>query len=149
MLDEQLFAALELRKLAPFGVTSAAPYSSSSQQRRRSPMWLATPLGFVSVVQKPGDDHLTIRARAHDDLDRLREHACPSLTPTITGAGTDYPYRATCSHEAWATALADIARAIDYSNFKSTVSRRQGHARARVYGQVWHQLLAIEREETR
>ncbi len=110
-------------------------------------MWLMTPLGFVSVVEKPGDPHLTVRARVRADLDRLRAEVCPTLTPTIAGAGTDYPYRATCSHEAWATAVADMARSIDYSNFKSTVSQRQGHARARVYGRVWQQLLELEREE--
>jgi len=110
-------------------------------------MWLMTPLGFVSVVQKPGDHHLTVRARTRADLDRLRAEVCPVLTPTVAGAGTDYPYRATCSHQEWAAALATIATDVDYSNFKSTVSQRQGHARARVYGRVWQDLLALEQEE--
>ena len=110
-------------------------------------MWLMTPLGFFSAVQKPGTDHITVRARVHTDLDRLREQACPSLTPTVAGAGTDYPYRATCSHQAWAEALAALGRAIDYGNFKSAVAQRQGYERARVYGRVWQQLLELEREE--
>lgn len=111
-------------------------------------MWLATPLGFFSAVQKSNTDHLTVRSRVRSDLDRLRAHACPSLTSTLTGAGTDYPYRATCSHEAWAMALATMGRDIDYGNFKATVARRQGYTRARVYGRVWEQLLDLEREET-
>jgi len=112
-------------------------------------MWLTTPLGFFSAVQKPNTDHLTVRSRVRADLDRLRDHVCPELGPTITGAGTDYPYRAACSHEAWATALAAMARDIDYGNFKATVAQRQGYGRARVYGRVWEQLLALEQEEAR
>ena len=110
-------------------------------------MWLTAPLGFYSIVQKPGDEHLTVRTRTRADLDRLRAQICPTLTPTIAGAGTDYPYRATCSHQDWSAALAALGTDIDYSNFKSTVAQRQGHARARVYGRVWQDLLALEQEE--
>jgi hypothetical protein len=110
-------------------------------------MWLFTPLGFFSAVQKPGTDHVTVRTRVRADLDRFREHHLPSLSPTIEGAGTDYPYRATCSHDAWAEALAAMGRGLDYSNFKSTVAQRQGPERARVYGRVWQQLLDLERQE--
>lgn len=110
-------------------------------------MWLMTPLGFFSIVRKPGDVHLTVRSRERADLHALRERYLPSLTPTVTGAGTDYPHRATCTAEAWGSALASMAHDIDYSNFKSTVASRQGPARAMVYGRVWSDLLAIEREE--
>jgi hypothetical protein len=110
-------------------------------------MWLMTPLGFFSVVRKPGDTHLTVRARARADLGALREGYLPTLTPTVTGAGTDYPHRGTCSAAAWAQALGAMAQDLDYSNFKSTVAQRHGPRRAKVYGQVWQQLLAIEREE--
>ncbi len=112
-------------------------------------MWLATPLGFYSAVQKPGDEHLTVRARVRADLDRLRARACPTLGPTIAGGGTDYPYRAVCSHQAWAEALAALGRGIDYGNFKATVADRQGYGRAQVYGRVWQALLALERQEDR
>jgi len=45
-------------------------------------MWLFTNFGFFSVVQKPGDSLLTIRARAAFDLDRLRDEYLPTLSPT-------------------------------------------------------------------
>jgi hypothetical protein len=35
-------------------------------------MWLLTPFGFFSVVNKPGDPHLTVRSRVRADLDALR-----------------------------------------------------------------------------
>lgn len=57
-------------------------------------MWLFTTFGFFSVVRKPGEPILAMRARARDDLDRLRERCLPELGPTIAGGGTDYPCRA-------------------------------------------------------
>jgi hypothetical protein len=39
-------------------------------------MWLITPTGFFSIVQKPSDeaaDTLTVRARVRQDLVALRE----------------------------------------------------------------------------
>ena len=61
-------------------------------------MWLFTTFGFFSIVQKQSSDgFLTVRARAADDLDRLRNRV-PQLSPTIVGGGTDYPYRAKIPH---------------------------------------------------
>lgn len=107
-------------------------------------MWTLTPFGFFSAVRKHGDAHLTIRARVATDLDALRSRYLPTLSPTVTGGGTDYPFRATCSPEAWGDALAAMGRDIDYANFKDEVAKRQGTARAKVYGGVWSQLLALE-----
>ena len=53
-------------------------------------MWLVTPIGFFSIVQKPGDekaDTLTIRSRAKGDLHVLRLHNLPSLGEVIANAG--------------------------------------------------------------
>jgi hypothetical protein len=110
-------------------------------------MWLFTPFGFFSVVQKPGDKFLTVRTRAKGDLERLREKYLPELSETITGAGTDYPFRATASHEAIGRALAAVAKDITYSNFKNEVARRMGHERAHVYGDVWRDLLQLEKDQ--
>ena len=45
-------------------------------------MWLLIPEGFYSIVQKPGETELCVRARDRGDLDRLRESYMP-------GAGAD------------------------------------------------------------
>lgn len=110
-------------------------------------MWLITPDGFFSVVQKPGDaqhQQLTVRARVASDLDRLRDTYLPELGQTVTGAGTDYAYRATAPREAVAAAMARIASAIDYANFKDEVKHRQGWSRANAYHHVWHALYALQ-----
>lgn len=108
-------------------------------------MWLITNIGFFSVVQKHvEDDVLTIRARVREDLDRLRETYLPSLTPTVTGAGADYKYRATVQHVEFGQAVAKMIDDIDYSNFKNEVTRTQGHRRAKVYHGVWDVLYELQ-----
>ena len=47
-------------------------------------MWLFTRFGFFSIVRKPGDDNLTVRARVAADLDALREQYLPELSATTT-----------------------------------------------------------------
>ena len=107
-------------------------------------MWLFTTVGFFSVVQKAGQPHLTVRARVADDLDQLRAKYMPTLSGTIQHAGTDYPYRATISHEDFAVGLAGIARDIHYSNFKNEVYDKQGYKREELYSKVWGVLKKLE-----
>ena len=57
-------------------------------------MWLFTKFGFYSVVQKPGEDCLTVRSRVREDLDPLREQYLPNLGQTLDHVETDYPFRA-------------------------------------------------------
>jgi 8-oxo-dGTP pyrophosphatase MutT (NUDIX family) len=109
-------------------------------------MWLMTNFGFFSVVQKPGTEFLTIRARVKCDLDNLRQKYLPELSPTIGHAGTDYPWRATIPHESFATALGKIAMDINYPNFKNVVAAKQGKARAGRYGKVWSALYDMPEE---
>jgi 8-oxo-dGTP pyrophosphatase MutT (NUDIX family) len=103
-------------------------------------MWLMTTIGFFSAVQKPGTDFLTVRARVKTDLDRLREKYLPALSATIAKGGTDYPWRATVSHEQFAAALAAMVMDVHYANFKDEVAKKQGKTRASRYGQVWSAL---------
>jgi ADP-ribose pyrophosphatase YjhB (NUDIX family) len=109
-------------------------------------MWIMTPLGFFSIVQKPDDIEtgtLTIRARARGDLDALRQHYLPGLGPVLVNAGTDYRYRAHAPREAIAAAMHALVSDIDYGNFKNEVQQQQGKARAHVYHKVWDALWEI------
>lgn len=111
-------------------------------------MWLFYPkAGYFSVVQKPGEADLTVRARVAADLDRLRELCLPTLSPTIAHAGTDYPFRAKASRAAFSAAMAKLAEAIDYENFKNEVAKVGGKKRAAIYSGVWTHLLALEGSE--
>jgi 8-oxo-dGTP pyrophosphatase MutT (NUDIX family) len=110
-------------------------------------MWIQTTFGFFSVVQKPGEEDLTVRARARADLERLRERYLPSLGEILAHVGTDYPYRAHATHEALAEALGRIGRDISYSNFKNAVTAELGHARGDVYLDAWHVFHRITKEE--
>lgn len=109
-------------------------------------MWLMTTFGFFSVVQKPGEELLTVRARAAADLHRLRKRM-PALQPTIEGGGTDYPYRARVSRAEYALAMVDVVRDLDYSNFKNAVAKEMGSKRSHVYHGVWSTLLGITANE--
>ncbi len=106
-------------------------------------MWLFTTVGFFSVVQKPGEDVLTVRARVAADLDRLREAYLPALSPTVAGGGSDYPYRATVGHADFGRGLARLAADLHYPNFKDAVAAAQDRDREAVYNRVWHELRAL------
>lgn len=106
-------------------------------------MWIFTTFGFFSIVQKPGDDRLTVRARARTDLDALRSQYLPALSETIEGAGTDYRYRATVPRADLAQAMSRIVTDVTYSNFKSEVARGAGHGRERLYHRVWDVMYTL------
>ncbi len=100
-------------------------------------MWLFTTFGFFSIVRKPHDADLTVRARVRVDLDALRQRYLPQLAQTKMVSGTDYRYRATVSHVALSAAMAAIVMDLEYDNYKSEVAVAQGAQRAHVYADVW------------
>ncbi len=110
-------------------------------------MWLMTPIGFFSIVEKHDDRDagtLTVRARVEGDLAELKARYLPELGEIQAHLGTDYRYRATAPKEAVARALSQLTLGLDYSNFKDEVYRVQGYERARVYGEVWNSLYRLQ-----
>ncbi len=107
-------------------------------------MWLFTPIGFFSVVQKSKEVRLTIRARAAGDLDRLRNGYLPELSATVANGGSEYPFRAFASHEQFAEAMRRIALDIDYPHFKNEVARTLGGRREEVLHYVGEATAEIE-----
>lgn len=107
-------------------------------------MWLFSNTGFVSVVQKPGDSDLTLRARDRQDLERLKKMYLPKMGAVRAGGGADYPFRAKAPREAVAQAMTRIVAAIDYENFKDETMRKLGHQRHEVMSKVWTALLSLE-----
>lgn len=114
-------------------------------------MWIMTTTGFYSVVQKAEDvanGTVSVRARVRADLDGLRAYL-PAMGDLIETDDSDYRYRVIGPHEAFAAAVAAMAADIDYDNFKAVVAERQGEDRAAVYGNVWADLLALQKDEAK
>jgi hypothetical protein len=110
-------------------------------------MWILTPIGFFSVVQKPLDrahDALTLRARIRADLEALQSNWLPELGTIRETRNSDYRFRASAPKAAVAAAMARAVQAIGYDNFKDEVARRQGYGRAQVYSQVWDTLYGLQ-----
>ena len=111
-------------------------------------MWLITPEGFFSAVEKPGDradGMLTVRTRNRDDIKALKRYF-PDAKPYRVRY-SDYEWRNRVAKDEWAQAVARMALEIDYSNFKNEVTRRQGRERHDIYSRVWSVLLGLERRD--
>lgn len=81
-------------------------------------MWIFTTGGFLSAVEDRRGEHcgeIVVRAREASALEALREVA-PTLTPTAISETRDYRYRAWLSCDAWAEALGELGRRVDYTN---------------------------------
>ena len=111
-------------------------------------MWLVTTFGFFSVVEKPWDRErgtLTVRSRASEDLDALRERYLHSLGATAEDESADYRYRAQAPRADVARAFSQALLDVDYDNFKRAIADRQGWSRERIYHDAWHAFLGIQR----
>lgn len=110
-------------------------------------MWLITPIGFFSVVQKPEDkqrDTLTVRSRLRGDLVALKSHYLPGLGPIQESHDSDYRFRAVAPRGDVSAAMSRLVEGLDYSNFKSEVAKTQGTKRASLYHQVWDVLYKLQ-----
>lgn len=105
-------------------------------------MWLLTPEGFFSIVDKGDGRGLCVRARVSSDLDRLRQTYLPALTETVETPDGDYRYRAWATHD-YVAALAAIVQDLNYDNFKNEVARRDS-SRAHAYHEVWEVLGRLQ-----
>lgn len=110
-------------------------------------MWLITPIGFFSIVQKAtdkGKDTLTVRARVRSDLEALRDTYIPSLGEIKESPTNDYRFRAIAPRSDVAAAAASMISGLDYSNFKSEIAKRQGCKREALYHDVWQALYQLQ-----
>ncbi len=110
-------------------------------------MWLITTFGFFSVVRKPGDDNLIVRARTRYDLQELRERFLPELGETTENAVADYKYSASVRRDAAARAIGEIVMNIDYASLRDRVLSLQGFCRALVYGRISNILWGLQEDE--
>ena len=110
-------------------------------------MWIITPLGFFSIVQKPRDAKagtLTVRARVRTDLEALQAAVLPGLGKISKSKSTDYRFRATAVRAQVEAAMAKLTQQLDYSNFKDQVAKVQGAKRSHLYHDVWAVLSRMQ-----
>ncbi len=94
--------------------------------------WIMTSFGILMPAIRPpktvdpGDERtLQIRTRREHELTILRAQYMPrTLGPTLHTPTFDYEYRAYCTPEAFAFAMARLITEIDYTKFKPTVKER-------------------------
>jgi hypothetical protein len=108
-------------------------------------MWVFTTIGFFSVVgHRTVPGYVLVRARAIADLRELVKRL-PLPHPKIRRTPTaDYLFRVVARQDQVAELLAQLAREIDYDNFKTAVERRQGPGRAALYHDVWGAMLPLQ-----
>lgn len=111
-------------------------------------MWLITEIGFFSAVRDRNTDQTLVRARDRRDLERLCRDYIGYHTIETT-EDSDYRHRLRVDPMTWSRAVADLASAINYGNFKDRVADTLGAERAAIYMEVWHDLYEIQRAEVR
>lgn len=112
-------------------------------------MWAMTSFGILMPAIRPphtvafGDDRtMQIRARRARELDILRAKYMPGkLGPNLHTPDKDYEYRAYCTPEAFALAMARMVTEIDYLKFKPTTDRYADNDLHSCYNRIWSVVL--------
>tara|TARA_Y100001938_G_C8049252_1_gene410733 strand:- start:784 stop:1161 length:378 start_codon:yes stop_codon:yes gene_type:complete len=112
-------------------------------------MWIMTPNGYYSIVQKPWDreeDTLTVRARMQEDIESAFYAIPPEerIGEIEEDQQADYRYRFRAYTVAVSTWMVSNVVDIKYDNFKNEVKKQQGQERADVYGRIWRELYDMQ-----
>jgi len=115
-------------------------------------MWIATNIGFFSIVEKEhhidldGHKLFVVRARDKDDLIRLVDLIQPKIKEEIeihSYDKSDYPHRIYLeTKEDLATTLATLSETVTYPNFKDEISESPHQQRkTQAYSDLWLKLF--------
>jgi hypothetical protein len=100
-------------------------------------MWIFTSKNFINIIQKPGHtEMLTVRAQIKGDIEQIFPGA-----EVVSNKCTDYKFRAKVPRAEVAKARHDQVTAVNYSNFKSTVTDRKLHD---AYMGVWSAMYRVQ-----
>lgn len=99
-------------------------------------MWIFTSNAMLSIVQKPNDKMLTVRARAPGDIEEIFPDA-----KVTEGGGTDYRFRARIGRKAVADMIHHQVMTLKYPNFKGTVKDDDRHD---CYLGVWREMMRYQ-----
>lgn len=102
-------------------------------------MWIASKIGFFSIVLKPD---IQIRARVRGDLTRLL-NATGLENEIIHTDTSDYPFRIKVTKAGLQTVMLALADSVDYENFKGEIADRPDQReKLHAYHGLWDALLS-------
>lgn len=105
-------------------------------------MWMASKLGFFSIVRKPDGFH--VRARLRQDLEQLLATGAPGASIQEWPAA-DYRWRAIVSPAELHGLFGALEASVDYPNFKAEVARRPDQRpKLPAYHALWSDLHALQ-----
>lgn len=107
-------------------------------------MWIFTNKGFFSVVQKSGEDLLTVRARVKQDLENFLKFYLQQQLPITESKESDYRFRVRISREDFSRAVIAMVEDLTYPNFKDSVYREQSPKRELLYEKLWSILRSLQ-----
>lgn len=109
-------------------------------------MWIFTKYGFYSVTKSPVEKgKMQIRARTREDLENIQIFFQDKLrtgAPVIIETNSaDYRWRVVVSRSDWVKLAAELARDVEYENFKNTIADRRRHD---LYLRVWGVMRGLQ-----
>ena len=122
-------------------MTDSGPNAGKAEQNKTkdtSMAWLATTMGFYSVVCKGKPGEWQIRARKKGDLENLIRAADLRGQKIIYTENSDYAYRLVVLRDELDRVFEAVENSITYDNVKSAVARTPGQEQhAKLYHEVW------------
>lgn len=111
-------------------------------------MWIASTLGFFSIVQhydeKRGRGVFYVRARAEQDLKNLKTRAHIGV-PIQKWPKADYAYRLIVGGDELTRIMTTLTSTIRYPNFKDQIAKLPDQApKLHAYHQLWGNLLGLQ-----
>ena len=108
-------------------------------------MWIASKLGFYSIVHKEGA--FQVRARVKGDLERLSAEIKPRNSIRET-PHADYGWRLALNAKELQRVMKVLGESVTYPNFKDEVGQHPDQRpKLRAYGEFWADLLDLQRKE--
>ena len=110
-------------------------------------MWIATKVGFFSIVRKEEKD-FHVRARLRPDLVELMDLAGIE-SEIFESEYADYRFRIVVDSKTVRKIGAVLFKEIDYDNFKNTIhDSSTQREKCEAYGNIWSQMWALQEGES-
>ena len=110
-------------------------------------MWIATKVGFFSIVRKEEKD-FHVRARLRPDLVEMLDLAGIE-SEIFESEYADYRFRIVVDSDTVRKIGAVLFKEIDYDNFKNTIhDSSTQREKYEAYGNIWSQMWALQEGES-